>query len=169
MNQKPELFIVLLTALFMGCAQVDTFTEKALADTFIDMTGEVVAFEAILKKNEGKTVVLDIWASWCKDCIVGMPQIKKLSKEYPDASFVYISIDKDEKNWKKGIERFKLTEGQHYWAPKGWDSDLFELIDLNWIPRYMVLDGTGKIKLFKAVKADDKDIVQQILALKNEK
>lgn len=169
MNRKFALFTVLLFSLSVGCSHIETFSEKALADTFFTLTGETVSFGSILKKNEGKTVVLDIWASWCKDCVVGMPQIKKLAKEYNDASFVYISIDTDEKKWKKGIERFKLTGGQHYWAPKGWDSDLFEAIDLNWIPRYMVLDGQGKIKLFKAIKADDKDIVEQILALKNEK
>ncbi|MGI9551346.1 MAG: TlpA family protein disulfide reductase [Aurantibacter sp.] len=169
MGQKINLFIGVLLVVSMGCSQIDTFPEKALADTFFTITGEEVSFKSILKKNEGKTVVLDIWASWCKDCIVGMPKIKSLAKKYPETAFIYISIDRDEKNWKKGMRRFKLTGGQNYWASKGWESDLFEAIDLDWIPRYMVLDKTGKIKLFESTKADDKEIVKQIIALKNEK
>lgn len=38
-------------------------------------------------------------------------------------------------------------------------------MDLDWIPRYMILDHTGAIKLFRAIKADDKEILNY---LKNE-
>ncbi len=55
-----------------------------------------------------------------------------------------------------------MSIGQHFWAPKGWESDLFSSIDLDWIPRYMVLDEEGKIKLFKAIKANDEEIIKHI-------
>ena len=40
----------------------------------------------------------------------------------------------------------------------GWKGSFGEFVDLDWIPRYMVVDKEGTIKLFKAVKADDKRI-----------
>ena len=159
-----SLFLLLNS---MGCPRETSFSDKALADTFLTVDGEDVSFRSILEENHGKVVLLDIWASWCKDCIVGIPEIKKLMAQYPDISLVYISIDRDEKSWKNGIQRFDLNDGQHYWAPKGWKSDLFEYIDLDWIPRYMILDETGEIKLYEAIKASDSNIKRQIGALKN--
>lgn len=169
MNQKSIVLLMFLLSFLTGCSQPTTFSEKAMADTFLTSSGEVVSFETILKENEGRTVFVDIWATWCKDCIVSMPDIKKLVKDYPEASFVYISLDKDEKSWKKGIKRYKLTDGQHYWSSKGWDSDFFDAIDLDWIPRYMVVDEKREIKLFKAIMANDINIVEQIRSLKDEK
>lgn len=162
MKNRTLLLAIFLFSLCIGRAQENSFSEAALSDTFINHDGDKVSFESIIKKNQGSVVLLDIWASWCKDCIVGMPTVKQLTKAYPDVKFVYISLDKDEKKWKDGMEKYDFKSGQHYWAPKGWKSDLFASVDLDWIPRYMVLDETGKIKLFRAIKADDKNIVKQI-------
>jgi len=107
-------------------------------------------------------VLIDIWATWCKDCIVGMPIVRKLKKDYPNVKLVYISLDRNEVSWRKGIKRFEIEEGLHFWAEDGWESELFQSIDLDWIPRYMILDEHGKIKLYRAIKASDKEIVKQL-------
>ena len=35
-------------------------------------------------------------------------------------------------------------------------------VKLNWIPRYMVVDKTGKIALFKAIEADDEKLIETL-------
>jgi thiol-disulfide isomerase/thioredoxin len=42
----------------------------------VNTENEPIAFSEILKKYEGKTIVIDVWASWCSDCIKGMPKVK---------------------------------------------------------------------------------------------
>jgi hypothetical protein len=39
-------------------------------------------------------------------------------------------------------------------------------IDLNWIPRYMVVDKKGKIALFRAIEADDTKLIETLKTLK---
>ncbi|WP_299531561.1 TlpA disulfide reductase family protein [Ulvibacterium sp.] len=156
---------ILLFFLLDGYAQARNFSELALNDILLTEENEKVPFRTILDENQGRTIFLDIWASWCKDCVVGMPKVRKLKEEYPRVSFVYISLDRNEADWKKGIQRFGIGDGQHYWATKGWKSDLFNDLDLDWIPRYMILDGSGNIALYRAIKADDKKIINY---LKNE-
>jgi hypothetical protein len=39
-------------------------------------------------------------------------------------------------------------------------------IKLDWIPRYMVVDKTGKIALFKAIEADDQTLIATLKKLK---
>ena len=145
----------------MSCkafAQEFTFSELALTDTFVSDTGEVVSFASILEANKGKTLFLDIWASWCRDCIIGIPALKELQQKYKDLVFVYISLDRSKEEWQNGIKKYNIQGGLHYWSKKGWKSDFFSEIDLDWIPRYMILDGEGRVKLFKAIKVDDTKI-----------
>lgn len=154
--------IISFFSFFAIQAQEHAFSDEALNDTLINLEGEDVTFNSIIEKNIGNVVLIDIWATWCKDCIVGMPIVNKLKKDYPNVVFVYISLDKDERSWKQGIKRFKIENGSHFWAVDGWKSELFKSIDLDWIPRYMILDEKGKIKLYKAIKASDKEIIKQL-------
>ena len=38
-------------------------------------------FQNILLKHQGKKILIDIWASWCRDCVVTLPELKKLQQE----------------------------------------------------------------------------------------
>lgn len=161
-NLRKTVFLIAFLSVLLTCAQEHTFSKAALNDSLVSLIGDQVTFGSLIKAHKGKTILLDIWASWCKDCVVGMPTVKKLKEEFPEVAFVYISLDRNEASWKKGIKRFGISNGSHFWASKGWKSELFQDIDLDWIPRYMVLDAQGNIKLYKAIKATDKEIVKQL-------
>lgn len=157
----PYLLVLLIS--FFSCnTEVPTqFSEEALNDTFITLEGKSIVFKDILETHKNQTLVIDIWASWCRDCITGMPKVKALQKEYSDVVYVYLSLDKSEQAWKKGIKKYNVN-GEHYFMKSGWNGDFAEFVDLDWIPRYMVIDKTGTIKLFKAIKADDKRIKENL-------
>ena len=40
----------------------------------------------------------------------------------------------------------------------GWKGPFGNFVALDWIPRYMVVDKDGNIKLYKAIEADDTKI-----------
>ena len=40
----------------------------------------------------------------------------------------------------------------------GWKGAFGSFLKLDWIPRYMVVDKQGNIKLYNSVQADDKNI-----------
>lgn len=48
-----------------------------------------------LRDYEGKVVVLNIWATWCRPCIVEMPSFERLHRRFPgsDLRIVAVSID----------------------------------------------------------------------------
>ncbi|MBR9915802.1 MAG: TlpA family protein disulfide reductase [Algicola sp.] len=153
-----KMFAVMLLAGFILCCKTQpnptTFSADALSDTFINTEGASITLQSILEANQGKTVLIDVWASWCRDCIEGMPDIKSMQDEYSDVAFVFMSMDKSQKSWKNGIQKYELN-GQHYFMPDGWKSAFSEFLDLDWIPRYLVVDGDGNISLFKAIKITD--------------
>ena len=150
----PFLFLILLWSCGDDPIQ---FSDEVLADNFIDLNGQSVTLDAILKNNKEQQVVINVWASWCKDCIVGMPDLKALQKEFSDIKFVFLSVDRNQSIWKKSIKRY-LLKGDHYFIPDGQKGIFGDFLNSNWIPRYMVIDKQGKIKLFKAKKANDKNL-----------
>ena len=69
-----------------------------------------------LSRYKGRTVVLNVWATWCAPCVSEMPSIAKLAEEprLKDVVFLCVSVDETTeavrhflqgKNWKMTILR----------------------------------------------------------------
>lgn len=163
-----KIFLSLIVAFStLSCvqAQKTSFDKEALNDVMWTTQQKDITFAEILKKYEGKTVVIDVWASWCSDCIKGMPKVKELQKNNPDVVYLFISMDKTFENWIVGAEKYELR-GEHYMVKDGMKGVFGQSIDLDWIPRYMIVDPNGKIALYKAVEADDAKIAETLKKLK---
>lgn len=137
------------------------FSKEALNQQIQDVDGNLTTIGEIFKKYQGKVIFLDIWATWCPDCITSFPELKKIQQKYPDVVYMFFSLDRIGKEdvWKNGITKYEL-EGEHYWFNTDWKNDFDNYIDLNWIPRYMLIDQTGKIAHYYSVHADDPRMIQ---------
>ncbi len=161
---KKILLTVCVALGIISCsnAQKTAFTNEALEDKMLSVDGIELSFKDILKKYEGKTVVIDVWASWCPDCVKGLPKVVELQKQFPDAVYLFLSYDKTPESWAKGIEKYAV-KGEHYLILSKWKDGTFSnSIDLDWIPRYMVLNKKGLISLYKAIEADDEKLLSTI-------
>jgi thiol-disulfide isomerase/thioredoxin len=156
--------ILILLIVFVSCnsEKPTQFTEKANLEMLIGLDNSKITLREVLNAHKGKKILIDVWASWCKDCIVGVPKIKELQKEFPDAVYLFLSVDRGNPSWKRAINKYNLV-GEHYNLPEGMDDGEFvNFIHLNWIPRYMVIDENGEIILFKATNASDEKIKEAL-------
>lgn len=153
MKKLIALVIAFATFSCSSNAQKKTFSETALSETLLATDGSQVAFKDIIKKQEGKTQVIEIWASWCGDCVKAMPKVKELQANHPEVAFTFISMDKTAESWKKGIEKHELV-GNHFMANDQMKGVFGKAIDLDWIPRYIIIDKTGKIVIYRAIESD---------------
>jgi hypothetical protein len=95
-----------------------------------------------------------------------MPKVVELQKQFPDAVYLFLSYDKTPESWAKGIEKYGV-KGEHYFVKSDWKGGAFsESIDLDWIPRYLILDKSGKITLYKAIEADDEKLITTLKNIK---
>ncbi|WP_298879107.1 TlpA disulfide reductase family protein [uncultured Polaribacter sp.] len=159
---KKLSFLVLL--IFMSCnfETPTQFSELALNEKVYTLNDTPYAFKDVLNKHKGKKIFIDVWASWCRDCLEGLPKVKELQKENPDVVFMFLSVDERINSWKRGVKRYQI-KGEHYNLPKGMkNGDLVDFLNLRWIPRYIVIDEQGKISLFKATNTSDKDLVNAL-------
>lgn len=142
-----------------------TFTPEVLQQKITATNGNKTTVAAILKEHQGKVLVIDFWASWCGDCIKALPGTHELKDKNPDVDFVYFSLDRAEDKWKKGIEKFNIESGENYWFDQGWKNTFNNYIDLNWIPRFLIVDQKGKIAKYYAITPDDPAIQKTIDSL----
>ncbi|WP_413998499.1 TlpA family protein disulfide reductase [Flavobacterium sp. W1B] len=166
MKKIIALLVVLAT---FSCsdtnAQKTKFSKEALSEKLLATDNGQVAFKDILKKYKGKTLVIEVWASWCGDCIKAMPKVKELQAKNPDVSYLFISMDKTADKWKAGIEKHEI-KGDHFMANDQMKGVFAKAIDVDWIPRYIIVDKTGKIVLYRAIETDFDKINETLAKLK---
>jgi cytochrome c biogenesis protein CcmG/thiol:disulfide interchange protein DsbE len=49
-----------------------------------------------LKAQRGKIVLIDFWASWCAPCIVAIPHLSQLQKQYGARGFQVVGVSMDD-------------------------------------------------------------------------
>ena len=101
--------------------------------------GEVLA--------QSKVTYVDVWASWCRPCCEEIPHLAALAgkmADVEDLQFISISVDEDEAAWMG-----KLSEENPLWPQYRLDEAaqeiLSEAIQLQYIPRFLLLDSEGGI------------------------
>ena len=160
---KRALIIFLCINTFLNCQSIseEKFSEEALQDQFINFDGNSVSFKSILDKHIGRDILIGVWASWCKDCIKSLPKLQELQRSHPNIDYIFLSLDKSQKAWRRGIERYNL-EGEHYFMSSGWKGAMGDFLNLDWIPRYLLVNAEGKIVVFKAIKLNDKNLLKNL-------
>lgn len=152
--KKIALYLLTtVTALSCSNAQNKEFSKESLSKKIISIDNKEISFSEILKKHNGKVTVIEVWASWCSDCVKAMPKVKELQANNPDVAYVFISMDKTADKWKTGIEKHEI-KGDHFMANDQMKGVFAKAIDLDWIPRYIIIDKTGKIVLYRAIETD---------------
>lgn len=101
------------------------------------------------KFAKGKTVVLDFWASWCRDCRKDAPEVVRMYEKYRQygIEFLGISMDTDVEAWKKAIGQFGITYPQVSELKKFKETDIAKAYGVNWIPSMVVIGPDGQVKL----------------------
>lgn len=97
---------------------------------------------------KGKILVLNFWASWSKASrsenknLVRVYQLYRLNQ---NVAFASVSLDLDETAWKLAIQEDAMDWTNHYCDFKKYDSPAVKAFDVHTLPRFMVLDKSGKI------------------------
>ena len=138
------------------------FSKEALAQKVQDENGKETSIKDILNRHKGKVVVLDFWAGWCRDCLKAFPKAKELEANNPNIDFVFLSLERSKEDFDKSLERFEMKDKENYWFSTGWKNDFNNYIDLNWIPRYIVVDQKSGIAKYYAISPNDPEIQSTI-------
>lgn len=93
----------------------------------------------------GKTIVLDIWATWCAPCIRALPELNALAQKFSDEHnvvFVALSIDHDKAVWEKMVDETNWHALKHGVLDRTKNSYVFNRP----IPYSIVIDRSGVVR-----------------------
>ena len=95
--------------------------------------------------RRGKTLVVDIWATWCVPCQPALDKLEALAREMrgrEDVSFLALSVDADEGVWTRRLAEAgwnNLTHARKPFASAG--------LDYPGLPYVLIIDANGVVRV----------------------
>lgn len=128
-------------------AKMDSLKDLQKADAIHFKEFDNVAPEAILdtiiNHYKGKTILIDIWATWCGPCRQGHKNMAPMKEDMKDKSisFVYItSPTSPEGTWRNMITEIS---GDHYYLTQDQYAYILNKYNSEGIPTYIIFDKEG--------------------------
>ena len=107
--------------------------------SLIDIDGK----EVTLADFSGKYALLDFWGTWCRYCVMGIPQMKEYYQKYSDKiEFVGIDCREPQEAWKAGVEKYALEWTNLY---NGYDQSLIVEYGIQGYPSKIIISPDGKV------------------------
>ncbi len=95
-----------------------------------------------LADYRGKVVLLNFWASWCIPCVQELPGLLDLHRDRPDLAILAVSVDEDEDQYRRFIDRRHVTLTT-VWDPNKTAANLYHTD--GW-PETYIIDRKGVVR-----------------------
>ncbi|KAA0992032.1 TlpA family protein disulfide reductase [Dyadobacter aurulentus] len=142
-------------------------SKKSSAGYLANAAGENISWKKLLENHRNKVVYVDFWASWCGPCRAEAPASKTLRKKFEgkDVVFLTVSMDENSAAWKKASKKDGIDNPENYILIQPAKSDLKKQYQITSIPRYFLIDKSGKVVNSNASRPSDEAIITEITRL----
>jgi peroxiredoxin len=139
--QRPVTFLVLISGLafFSGLLTVGSAGNPAPKLDLKDLNGRPVS----LSSYQGKTILINFWATWCVPCLKEIPDLVKLQRSIKGPfTVVGIAVASGEPD---DIARFAKDHGMNYPILLDPDQRAYQKFRLIGLPASFLVDKNGTI------------------------
>jgi len=141
--KKRFLFLLTMSVLTFGFAQ-----EKAKATLpSVDLkTLDGKTFNTKNIQNNGKPILVSLWATWCKPCVAELMAINDVYEEWQEETGVVLyAISIDDTKTAAKVAPFANGKGWDYVVLQDINGDLKRAMNVVDVPFLCLLNGNGEI------------------------
>ena len=138
-----------------------------ITDARLDFTVAGLQNDSIrLSSFKGKVLLIDFWASWCTPCRYTNRDLVKLYKDYKSKGLdiLSISVDDNQKSWKKAIAKDKMTWMQGNDTGEG-DAMAAVKWRVDGLPTTFLVDRNGDVVAINLEKDELEKKIKELLGL----
>ena len=136
-----KLFFIIVVAL-MGIAT--NVSAQLPAVTLKTMEGKTIRTDTL--SNNGKPIIIDFFATWCKPCNRELTAISEVYDEWVEETGVkLIAVSIDEAQNINKVQPLVDNHGWTYEVLLDPNSDLKRALGIQMIPYVLIVDGSGNI------------------------
>ena len=137
-------YVLVLTIALLGVCQ--SVMGQLPAFTLKKMDGGEVRTDKLHELNEGKPIIVDFFATWCKPCNRELDAISEVYDEWVEETGVkLIAISIDQAHNVNKVKPLVDNHGWEYEVLLDPNSDFKNALGIVTIPYTMVIDGEGNI------------------------
>ena len=125
-------------------AVVQTVSAQLPQVTLKDMNGRAVRVDTL--SNDGKPIIIDFFATWCKPCNRELSAISEVYEEWQEQTGVrLIAVSIDQAHHIHKVKPLVDQLGWPYEVLLDPNSDLKRALGVQMIPYTLIIDGAGRI------------------------
>ena len=144
MKIEMKNYVFVLTIALLGVCQ--SVMGQLPAFTLKKMDGGEVRTDKLHELNEGKPIIVDFFATWCKPCNRELDAISEVYDEWVEETGVkLIAISIDQAHNVNKVKPLVDNHGWEYEVLLDPNSDFKNALGIVTIPYTMVIDGEGNI------------------------
>ncbi len=104
-----------------------------------------------IRRPGAKTVLVNVWATWCDPCRAEMPRLLRFFREHGDEGLRLVLVSADDESDRDKVVSFLASQGVDFatWMKRGDDMTFINALDPKWsgaLPASLLFDGRGRVQ-----------------------
>jgi thiol-disulfide isomerase/thioredoxin len=141
-------------------------SNRILNFEMLTIENEPILLKDFINESKKEFYLLDFWATWCSPCVQEITIIKRKNIPLDKIGVISLSVDKIKSfsKWLKKSNQLAL-ENSFQLLESDKNFKLIKDLEINEIPRFILINKTGEIIQINFKKPSDKDFEQLLIRL----